>query len=438
MKRLTKSILLLCVTLMCLLSIPLTGNAASNAPGQVKGLKATAGESSATLKWKKVSKANGYTIYLVDTATGTYKKVATTKSTSCTIKKLKNNVAYTYCVAAYRTVKSKKYEGKRSANVKVTPQVKKPGTVNLSVKSCGNQKISLRWKKISGASGYEVFQYNSATKKYVSIGTVTGTSVTINKLTNGTSYQFKVRAYRKVSGITRYGNYSNAVTVKPFAVSSSVSSMPTMTFKATVNSTVKAQRADGSGSVKVSGGTKVTVTSRSSSKCTVKLSSGKSVYINSSNLTFNSCIYDSKKDLSTSVKEDFVNYKGYRSNTNYLIWISLYKQRLYVFKGSQCNWKIYKSYKCSTGKAATSTPKGTYRLWKKSYFFPFDEYSYANYASYFSGNAIHSWVKLYTSGAWYRDGSLGNPASHGCVRLGDKEIKWVYDKVPIGTTIVIY
>lgn len=437
MKRFFKSLLLLCITLMCIVSVPSIAEAASKAPGKVKSLKATAGESQVKLKWKKVSNAKGYTIYRLN-EDKTLTKIATTRSTSYTIKKLTNRTTYTYCVAAYRTVKSKTYEGTKSSYVKATPQVKKPGKVNLSIGSCGNTQLTLKWKKISGASGYEVFQYDTAKKAYVSIGSVKGTSVTVKSLTNGQNYQFKVRAYRTVGGITSYGNFSSTATAKPINVTQEIKNIPTMQFKATVNKTVNASLTNGSGKVTVNKGTKVTVTKRSSGNCTVTLPSKKTVYIPNRNLKFTSCVYNSKSDFSKTDKEMFVNYKGYHSNSKYLIWISLYRQRFYIFKGSQCNWKLFKTYKCSTGKAATSTPKGSYTLWKKAYFFPFDDYSYANYASYFSGNAIHSWVKLYGSGAWYRDGSLGHPASHGCVRLGDKEVVYVYKNIPIGTRIVIY
>lgn len=437
MKRLTKSLWLLCITLMCMLSAPSIVQAAVKTPGKVTGVKATAYESKAVLKWKKASNATGYIVYQVNDDK-TLTKIGTTKSTSYKITKLTNNTTYTYCITAYRTSKSQKYEGKKSAYVKVTPQVKKPGKVNLSIKSCSDGKISMKWKKVSNATGYQVYQYDASKDKFLSIGTVKGASVTVKKLTNGKSYKFKVRAYRTVGGVTRYGTFSTTLTAKPLLIKDDVKSMPTMGFKATVKKTVKASLKDGSGTVTVKKGTKVKVTYRTYNKCTVVLNNNKTVYIHHDNLRFTGCIYSSSKDLTKSAKEQFVNYKGYHSKTKYLIWVSLYKQRLYIFKGSQCNWKLEKSFKCSTGKASTSTPKGTYTLWKKSYFFPFDEYSYANYASYFSGNAIHSWVKLYGSGAWYNDGKLGHPASHGCVRLGDSQVVYVYNKVPLGTTIIIY
>ena len=35
------------------------------------------------------------------------------------------------------------------------------------------------------------------------------------------------------------------------------------------------------------------------------------------------------------------------------------------------------------------------------------------------------------------DGGLGHRASHGCIRMKVKEVKWIYDNCPEGTTVVI-
>ena len=32
---------------------------------------------------------------------------------------------------------------------------------------------------------------------------------------------------------------------------------------------------------------------------------------------------------------------------------------------------------------------------------------------------------------------LGQPASHGCIRLCVRDAKWIYDHCPIGTTVII-
>ena len=441
MKHIRKVLISLCFALLCFAFLPSTAQAAS-APAKVKNLKASAGEATVTLKWKRVSNATGYYIYRVDTSTNTLTKIATVnsgKTTTVKVKKLTNKTKYTFCVSAFRKSGSKRLEGKKSSYVSATPRATKPAVPSLKVSSCGNKKVVLKWNKVSKATGYEIFQKNSS-GKYVSIGTTKKTSVTVKNLENGVSYQFKIRAYRKSGGDTRNGNLSSAVTAKPLVVSSGVSSIHSMYYSATVRSTVRAQRTDGKGTVKVTAGTKVTVTNRAYGTSTVQLKNGKEVKISTSNLNWISCVYNSKKDYSKAVKQDYVNSKGYSSSTKYLIWISLDKQSLYLFKGSQCNWKLYKTYKCSTGTAATPTPKGQYRLRRKEYMFWFDEDCYAYYASFFSGNAIHSWL-LTPGDRIYNDGKIGSPASHGCVRLAgakNSKAQFIYNNVPIGTTVIIY
>ena len=438
MKHIRKVLISLCFALLCFAVLPTSSQAAS-APAKVKNLKASSGEKMVTLKWKRVSGAAGYYIYRVNTTDNTLKKIATVtsgKTTSVKVKKLSNGTKYTFSVSAYKKSGKKKVEGKKSSYVSVTPRAAKPSVPSVKISSCSDEKVVLKWNKVSKATGYEVFQKN-ASGKYVSIGTTKKTSVTIKNLENGKSYQFKVRAYRKSGGDTRNGNLSSAVTGKPVVITSAVKSIHSMYYSASVKSTVRAKRADGKGTVKVAAGTKVTVTNRASGTSTVELKNGTEVKIATSNLRWISCLIDSKKDLSKSTTEAYVNSKGYSSPSNYLIWISLHKQRLYVFKGSQCNWKRVKSFQCSSGKVDTPTPKGQYRICRKSYKFWFDEDCYAYYATFFSGNAIHSWL-LTPGDRRYNDGVIGSPASHGCVRLNKmSQCKYVY-ALPIGTTVIIY
>ena len=94
--------------------------------------------------------------------------------------------------------------------------VKAPA-VPASVKavSAAYNKVKISWKAVSGATGYEVYQYNAKTKKYSKIAAVKGTSYTKSGLTTGTNYTFKVRAYTTKSGKTAYSGYSKAVSGKP-------------------------------------------------------------------------------------------------------------------------------------------------------------------------------------------------------------------------------
>lgn len=36
------------------------------------------------------------------------------------------------------------------------------------------------------------------------------------------------------------------------------------------------------------------------------------------------------------------------------------------------------------------------------------------------------------------EGSIGQPVTHGCVRLADEDIEWLYENVPLGTRVYIY
>lgn len=73
---------------------------------------------SINISWKKVTGATGYAIYRSTSKNGKYTKVATTKSTSFTNKKLKSKKTYYYKVRAYKTVKSKNVYGDYSSIVK--------------------------------------------------------------------------------------------------------------------------------------------------------------------------------------------------------------------------------------------------------------------------------------------------------------------------------
>ncbi len=68
--------------------------------------------------------------------------------------------------------------------------------------------ITLKWNEVAGVSGYRVYKYNSTTKKYEHIASVTkGTSYTVSDLKAGTKYKFKIRAYKKDEGVL-WADYS--------------------------------------------------------------------------------------------------------------------------------------------------------------------------------------------------------------------------------------
>ena len=81
----------------------------------------------------------------------------------------------------------------------------------LKVSKNYTNQINLKWTKQSGVAGYKLYKYNSKSKKYECIKTLTAntTSYNVKKLSAGNGYSFKIRAYKNTSNGVFYGEYSN-------------------------------------------------------------------------------------------------------------------------------------------------------------------------------------------------------------------------------------
>lgn len=86
-----------------------------------------------------------------------------------------------------------------TSTIQTTTQAVKPPSkvINLTKSSRGTTYITLSWSKLSNATGYYVYTYNSSTKKYTKIATVKDgkTSYKHSNLTPGTTYRYAVAAY---------------------------------------------------------------------------------------------------------------------------------------------------------------------------------------------------------------------------------------------------
>lgn len=144
--------------------------------------------------WGKVSGASGYVVY--NGSKGVIKDCGNT--TTYTLSGRKSGTSYSVYMRAYRTVEGKRYY---SSYVKVSYSTK---PANPAVKySASTSSVKLLWGKVTGASGYIV--YNSAKKKLSD--RKTSTSYSISKLKSATNYTYYVRAYRKALGKTFYSDY---------------------------------------------------------------------------------------------------------------------------------------------------------------------------------------------------------------------------------------
>ena len=132
----------------------------------------------------------------------------------------------------------------------------------------------------------------------------------------------------------------------------------------------------------------------------------------------------------------YVNQAGFSSPTGYLIWISLFSQRVYIFQSSAKGWVLVNrdefgndGWLCGSGKAKTPTPTGV----NKSLHKKMKKYSKHKWWNCFSGNnAIHG------SNGQKEIRKLGRLISNGCVRVTNDQAIWIFNNVPKGTRVVVF
>lgn len=147
-----------------------------------------------------------------------------------------------------------------------------------------------------------------------------------------------------------------------------------------------------------------------------------------------------KNDYDEQTKTTWVNAKGYKSNTNYLIWVSISHQRVNVFEGSQGQWKLSNSFLVGTGANGTDTPVGVYTVGSRSIGgWTTDTYNVRPVIRFKIGSGLAFHSRIYDpKHTRITDGSIGFPVSHGCVRMYDDDVWWIYYSIPQGTTVVVY
>ena len=119
-----------------------------------------------------------------------------------------NNIAYTETKAAA--------SGNNSGNTSANITRKKVTVTALTSSKAGT--IKLKWKKLSGADGYEIQYARNAkftkNKKKVTVKKAAATSKTIKKLKKKSRYYVRIRAYKKANGKTAYSKWSAKKSVK--------------------------------------------------------------------------------------------------------------------------------------------------------------------------------------------------------------------------------
>lgn len=169
------------------------------------------------ISWGKVPYADGYKIYRKTSG----KKWEALKSVSAgTLSyidtKAVTGTKYSYTVRAYWQSETKTvWSGYNNNGISMTASLGRPSVGTL--KTSSKHVTDVTWKKVSGATGYQVYCKTTKSGKYVKVKTTTGTSFAHTKRKQGTVYYYKVRAYRKVSANPNryvYGSFSDEKSVR--------------------------------------------------------------------------------------------------------------------------------------------------------------------------------------------------------------------------------
>lgn len=167
------------------------------------------------INWHKVLNCSGYKIYRYNgkswVAVG---NVSGNSTVSFKDSGLRSGKEYKYKVKAYKTVGGVTYFGQASKTVTAATRPAKTA-INKSYSSSSAARIY--WKKTE-CTGYQIFRYSSAQKKYVKVVVVSNSSpLTFRQggLKRNTVYKYKLRAYKKTSaGKYIFGAFSNVISVR--------------------------------------------------------------------------------------------------------------------------------------------------------------------------------------------------------------------------------
>lgn len=161
------------------------------------------GSKNIVLKWNKVPGADGYIIYKYSKDAGKYKqkKIISDKTvTKCTMG-FSYATTYSFKIRAYKTSgDGDRIYGSFGTAAKVTTAP--AGVKRFIVKRINNNRISLSWKKVKNADGYQILRSTKKNGVYSVYKVIKKGSRTKYKARqkNGKIYHYKVRAYVKGTG----------------------------------------------------------------------------------------------------------------------------------------------------------------------------------------------------------------------------------------------
>lgn len=169
--------------------------------------------SSLTLAWDKNNKAEGYTVEIYKG--GKWNEIYSGADTSCTAKDLRASSTYTFRIRAYKASGGTTYYSDYVRLAAKTAESSGVSNVKSFRKiSATSSELIIGWAKNNSAEGYIVEQYKGGKWTEV-LRTCTNNTVGFiaGDLKAGTTYTFRIRAYKTSGDTVIYSNYTRLAAV---------------------------------------------------------------------------------------------------------------------------------------------------------------------------------------------------------------------------------
>lgn len=279
------------------------------------------------------------------------------------------------------TTETKPEEKKKSADPIMD---RKPVISSLNF---NGKSVTVSWKKVKGATGYFVFR-RTGTGKYKYIG-ATRTSLKYSDTgmsKKGTKYYYAVKAYKLKKGKKYKSKLSTPRTI------------------------------------------------------TTKLKTKYKVVKDKSSVMYGKKLKFYCETNGTRIKNvaSFI-----KINKPIVLYVSKAKQYITAYMKDGDAYIPIKAMICSTALYSGNTPNGTFHTKAKYRWHELMEKVYGQWCTRIVNGVLFHSVFYYQpcdnrSLAVAAYNKLGQPASHGCVRVNCAGAKWIYDHCSIGTTVVIH
>ena len=178
---------------------------------------------SITLKWNKISVADGYQLRRYDKSKKKYVVVTDLKKNqnTYTFKKLKGKKGKSLVDGTVYKLNLRSYSMENGKRIykqsEVITAVTSPMKTSLKVDGVSRNKIKISWKKIRRTTGYKIYVKEGKKSKYRLVKQVNKsnkTKIVISGLKKGKTYFVKVYSYKKTANLNVLSKKSNVKKVR--------------------------------------------------------------------------------------------------------------------------------------------------------------------------------------------------------------------------------